>query len=707
MDSYAEELKRSIMRNLSPLAASKFEEIEPNTRMPFWNEASRFEAGQMGDYNNMVFESSLTENMNSVAENPYNPEMFDMAAAEGGLLIQSHMRGAPESAVKQAQKSYVSGLESRRIAAVAETDPILANELIQESALLSPEDRAKMERAVKPEAEQAQARSISERAMEQFGGEYDAAKGVAWIRENVSDPDLADKAVSVYTGRMREKNMSYALEGAQIQETQRQNADRLRMDYANGGAWTDDDINQGVENKDISASVGAGALNANAAMADYGASTRKLEKTPGWNQLSEYQKDMLYMQEANTTPETHAAAMQTLNEGLGGETDEARVKDFVNRRLITREEGRNLIASIKGFDKKNKANIDGIKNFFGQAMDPTKKTSAVKDLYPVSDYMMRAGELNAYIAELSAMRDPDIVKKVGEKAIQLQNEIIQEVYNLTDKTGDDTERVPSWRRPEFMEDRRPSEYAQGITRAKSALEDMIISALNSKPTPVKTAEMTRVDMPKIEGSSASAISMDILGGKYELTSGFDAKRKRGLHGGYDFAAPIGTPVRTPSVIGGGFSVAAVVADQSGSHSGNGNRVVLRGQDAMGNNVEWQFNHLSEVNPDLKPGSQVNPGVILGKVGNTGTVIASPGGNGAHLDLKIKVNGKLTEPSKYYAMTGQSARSSAAPPASPNTAAEPAPPASTGPAEMTDEQIRALPESERIKYLRNRRERNAR
>jgi hypothetical protein len=82
MDSYAEELKRSIMENLSPLAASKFEEIEPNARMPFWNEASRFEVGQMGDYNNMVFESSLTENMNSVAENPYNPEIFDMAAAE-------------------------------------------------------------------------------------------------------------------------------------------------------------------------------------------------------------------------------------------------------------------------------------------------------------------------------------------------------------------------------------------------------------------------------------------------------------------------------------------------------------------------------------------------------------------------------------------------------------------------------------------------
>jgi murein DD-endopeptidase MepM/ murein hydrolase activator NlpD len=66
-------------------------------------------------------------------------------------------------------------------------------------------------------------------------------------------------------------------------------------------------------------------------------------------------------------------------------------------------------------------------------------------------------------------------------------------------------------------------------------------------------------------------------------------------------------------------------------------------DALGNDIEWQFNHLKSVDPSLKPGASVTPGMILGQTGNTG------GSTGPHLDLKVKVNGKYMDPSKYYRM----------------------------------------------------------
>jgi murein DD-endopeptidase MepM/ murein hydrolase activator NlpD len=178
-----------------------------------------------------------------------------------------------------------------------------------------------------------------------------------------------------------------------------------------------------------------------------------------------------------------------------------------------------------------------------------------------------------------------------------------------------------------------------------------------------------------------------LDGSFSLTDGFNAKRDRGIHGGYDFAAPIGTPVKAPGIIGGGLIVAEVVSDQSKSHSGNGNRVVLRGKDPLGNDVEWQFNHLSEINPELAVGASVAAGVPLGKTGNTGTVKSSHGGNGAHLDLKIRMNGKLIEPTKYYEMFGQKQEAKTEPKTETKETAG-----------LTPEQVKAMSADELMDYV---------
>jgi murein DD-endopeptidase MepM/ murein hydrolase activator NlpD len=132
-----------------------------------------------------------------------------------------------------------------------------------------------------------------------------------------------------------------------------------------------------------------------------------------------------------------------------------------------------------------------------------------------------------------------------------------------------------------------------------------------------------------------------------MTSGYDRPRDGGKrsHGGLDFAAPIGTPVKAPQVSGG------LTVREARFANGYGNTVLLSGTDSAGQRVEWRFSHLSEIEPGLKPGAAVMPGSLLGKVGNTGSVIASKGGNGSHLDLKLTVNGKKMDPRRYYEAAG--------------------------------------------------------
>ncbi|MDR1515658.1 MAG: transglycosylase SLT domain-containing protein [Synergistaceae bacterium] len=151
VDKYANDLAISIRKGLSPRAVEKFDLIEQETRMPFITESSKFEAAQGREYEDMTFRSVLAENANTVAAMPYSAEVFDSAAREGVLAIEVRMQGAPESAVRLAQRGYVSGLEAGRIAKIAEENPILADELARESELLNDADRKKIQEVVKPE----------------------------------------------------------------------------------------------------------------------------------------------------------------------------------------------------------------------------------------------------------------------------------------------------------------------------------------------------------------------------------------------------------------------------------------------------------------------------------------------------------------------------------------------------------------------------
>lgn len=96
------------------------------------------------------------------------------------------------------------------------------------------------------------------------------------------------------------------------------------------------------------------------------------------------------------------------------------------------------------------------------------------------------------------------------------------------------------------------------------------------------------------------------------------------HYGVDLGAPYGTPVRATS---GGIVTFAKSA------GGAGLMVTLRHPQSF----ESSYLHLSKIAPGIKVGSRVSQGDILGNVGNSGH------STGAHLDYRIKKNGKYLDP----------------------------------------------------------------
>lgn len=98
------------------------------------------------------------------------------------------------------------------------------------------------------------------------------------------------------------------------------------------------------------------------------------------------------------------------------------------------------------------------------------------------------------------------------------------------------------------------------------------------------------------------------------------------HLGVDYAAPIGTPVKT---------VADGVIVKVGWGQGFGKMIIVRHI----NGIESMYSHLSGFRSDIKIGRNVKQGETIGYVGTTGTV------TGPHLDFRIRQKGHYINPTQ--------------------------------------------------------------
>src|SRR5690606_9435869 len=96
------------------------------------------------------------------------------------------------------------------------------------------------------------------------------------------------------------------------------------------------------------------------------------------------------------------------------------------------------------------------------------------------------------------------------------------------------------------------------------------------------------------------------------------------HNGVDFAAPVGTPVR---------SVADGVVVSAGFFGHAGNMVKIK----HGDRYSTAYLHLSRIGKGIRPGSRVTRGQVIGAVGMTGLA------TGPHLHFSVFDRGAYVNP----------------------------------------------------------------
>jgi murein DD-endopeptidase MepM/ murein hydrolase activator NlpD len=106
------------------------------------------------------------------------------------------------------------------------------------------------------------------------------------------------------------------------------------------------------------------------------------------------------------------------------------------------------------------------------------------------------------------------------------------------------------------------------------------------------------------------------------------------HNGVDFAAPLGTPVRT---VGDGVVV------QAGYGPSTGNIVRIKHNDRY----TTEYMHLNSIGKNVRKGARIGRGDVIGTVGRTGLA------SGVHLHFGLFDKGKYVDPMKAKIMDSPS------------------------------------------------------
>ena len=375
-----------------------FRAMAERSRVPFWKQASHFEASQVSEYRGQVFKNTLDAGMQMTLRDPMDEGAFETASVQGATAIRAQYVGADEKVVKAAVDEYVSGLEAARISAVSEGNPLLGEALIKSSPYLTPVDAQKLRGSITPKAEIYRRQEAVDELVQKFGPGQEQ-EGLAWIRANKSGEE-EERLASAYKQRIGEMTVREVNADAELRKQQAANFDQLYKDYwSQGNNVPQEQLDAMLQSNVISSAQHRQATAWNQTAVTRADVTKKLSKSPDWSSLTPQQQEERIMRGMGVTKEDREAALAAIREGvLGGTMTDAELAAYHKSGVITGAE----LESFKKIDtqvsKEQKGFVSDQRKALGADMDGLKIPG--KD-----DRLYRSVALNKF-NELVSQLDP-------------------------------------------------------------------------------------------------------------------------------------------------------------------------------------------------------------------------------------------------------------------------------------------------------------
>ena len=213
---YADELAEKIaggLENENQKAA--FLRVAERAKLPYWKQASEYEARQMRAYKDQAFQASMEAGATAVQRSPDDPFVFESVRQQRENAIRAQLHGAAPEAISRAVEEANSDLEAARIAVVASEDPVAALAMTEGSEYLLPDTAAglrkklsgeveRLERQAAAEAEKAAAYAATDALMDRFGTD-DRAAWNAMENDPSLDPETRERIWGKYKARLSDR----------------------------------------------------------------------------------------------------------------------------------------------------------------------------------------------------------------------------------------------------------------------------------------------------------------------------------------------------------------------------------------------------------------------------------------------------------------------------------------------------------------------
>ena len=213
---YADELAEKIaggLENENQKAA--FLRIAERAKLPYWKQASEYEARQMKAYKDQAFQASMEAGATAVQRSPDDPFVFESVRQQRENAIRAQLYGAAPETISRAVEEANSDLEAQRIAVVASRDPFAALAMTEDSTYLLPDaatglrnklspEVERLERQAAAEAEKEAAYAATDILMDRFGTDEQAAWS-AMENDPSLDPDMRERIWGKYKARVSDR----------------------------------------------------------------------------------------------------------------------------------------------------------------------------------------------------------------------------------------------------------------------------------------------------------------------------------------------------------------------------------------------------------------------------------------------------------------------------------------------------------------------
>lgn len=656
---YADELAEKIaggLENENQKAA--FLRIAERAKLPYWKQASEYEARQMKAYKDQAFQASMEAGATAVQRSPDDPFVFESVRQQRENAIRAQLYGAAPETISRAVEEANSDLEAQRIVVVASRDPFAALVMTEDSTYLLPDaatglrnklspEVERLERQAAAEAEKEAAYAATDILMDRFGTDEQAAWS-AMENDPSLGPDMRERIWGKYKARVSDRNRW---------ETQR---DR---EYMSG--WMDkiadsssmEEAQQFIQD---SGADGQQRVQMERAAAQIHRPEKFKEDVRDWAQA--------FKEVTNGQIKTDEELIYRWGGRLSSGTIKSLVKMFYK----------------EGSDGSGGSSGSGGGGYVGYSFADAIKSS-MKDL-KIKDGSQESALFVTMVGEEIGARETSLKRKLTplEKSKVLEEAAKLYVTNDGDKLSEFQHRmaerrgfidVPgqgfvrknadgSYERydPSQPYELPPLGEGEGPPRQPEPLQPLPDRRGQEEKAPAAPRQRRPKMMPdgtpyeqesrpqpavKSGGPLGARMLPDV---KARRTGKFDDWRgyRNGKHNGEDWAAPEGTSIVVPSGLAEEFRVV-----KSGKSKGGGNTVTIEGKMPDGKTVSLQMSHMQNGSVALKNGDVVRPGALVGRVGNTGmTSDRQKGGitawypgkkSGYHLDVKVKINGEYVDP----------------------------------------------------------------